>query len=326
LDVIQRAHILPDECYVMIAAMLPHSLRSTAAERHDFQIQMVGQVMEVLTGLEASRADTLREAEARFEALPEEKAAAKVAHATTTERVVSASDLRMQKDVATKDAEKQMALAGQALVVANEKVKSLDGEHSSALAEKLQLEELIRKHLEPLKAGAFTGKEWRQRDKCIAEVSTALEKLGTEESLRVAMVTAFRRKTPESSNKFSNMSIKYGEEVLTKRIATLDEEVNGYESEKHRREHAAEQATAALEAAKKAQQDALADFITADNDLQSATAAQTEAEAAIAALEGPKGASVAALVQRSKAELSEAHESLSKFRVLCAGPKTETAA
>uniref|UniRef100_A0A7S1MT22 Uncharacterized protein n=1 Tax=Alexandrium catenella TaxID=2925 RepID=A0A7S1MT22_ALECA len=306
--------------------MLPHSIRTAAAERHDYQVQMIGKVMEVLISLEAARASVLREVEARFEAFPEEKATAKASHTASVERVVAASDFRMEKEAARKEAERcrdrhgrgsggergrgrgfrQVALAERALIGAREKVKSLDGEHASAEAEKIELEDLIRKHFEPLKAGAFTGMQWRQRDRCIIEVSEALEKLGAEESLRTAMANAFRRKTRDNT-KFSHVSVKYGEEIITKRLATLEEEVDGYEDEKHRRDQALRHAAASLEAARRAQD-------------KGATAARGEAEVAVAVLE-PKGASSAALLKRARAELNEVQQCLARFRVLSAGPR-----
>jgi len=194
-ELLAMAGDLPESCREMLGAMAPHSLRTPLGERHAFQEQMVGVLSSIIAGVEEERKAAVTTLEAQISEAETEREAASKALEAATEKEVSEVSARDAKVQANAEAEQAAVAAAEALTAAQEKVKSFESEQQATAEEKAQYEKLAGEKMDQLKAGAFPGKLWRERDRIIGEMAKAQEALCPQEvSLQEASGVAMKAK------------------------------------------------------------------------------------------------------------------------------------
>lgn len=310
MELLGMAEDLPESCREMLGAMAPHSLRTPFGERHTFQEQMVDVLSSIANGVEEKRKGSVASIEAQMAEAETEREAASGALAATTEKEASEISNRDAKVQANAEAEQAAAAAAEALVAAQEKVKSFESEQKATADEKENYEKLAGEKLEQLKAGAFPGKLWRQRDQIIGEVCKAQEALCPQEvSLQEAFTVAMKAK-PDQRGRFALKAIEFTEALLAKHIAALAETLANGESEAAARAQAVVAAEEALQAANQKRDQSQDEFIAAENSLLEATEAKNATQKVL----DDFGATMAELT----AGLAEAKERLEVVQALVA--------
>lgn len=306
---------LPESCREMLGAMAPHSLRTPLGERHAFQEQMVGVLSSIVGGIEEQRKAAVTTFEAQISEAETEREAASKALEAATEKEASEVGARDAKVQANREAEQAAAAAAEALTAAQEKVKSFESEQQATAEEKAQYEKLAGEKMEQLKAGAFPGKLWRERDRIIGEVAKAQEALCPQEvSLQEAFGVAMKAK-PGQRGRFAEKAVEFTEALLSKHISALAEKLAGGESEAAARAQAVVAAEEALAAANQRRDQSQDEFIAAENSLLEATEAKRLAQEALDAF-GPQAAELAAGLAEAKERLAGVQALVAKFESL----------
>jgi len=135
-----------------------------------------------------------------------------------------------------------------------------------------QLGQLMTTKFIPLKEFSIPGTKRRLRDKTTKEVVDALASVspaGVEESLRDALLVAFRKR-PGEDESFAVMTIEYAETLVSKHLEKLDARIKSFDTEAQAQAAVVTAAKEAAEEAKKHYEDAQNEYIVSDNQLLAA--------------------------------------------------------
>jgi len=314
-ELLAMAEDIPESCREMLGAMAPHSLRTPFGERHTFQEQMIDVLSSVVAGIEEKRKASVATIEAQIAEAAAEREGASKALEAATEKEASEISSRDAKVLANAEAELAAAAASGALVAAQEKVKSFESEQKATAEEKEHYEKLAGEKMEQLKVGAFPGKQWRDRDRIIGEMTKALEALCPQEvSLQGAFGVAMKAK-PDQRGRFAEKAVEFAEALLAKHIAALAETLASGEAEAAARAQAVVAADEALKAANEKLGQSQDEFIAAENSLLETTEAKNAAQQVLDDF-GPKTAELAAGLAEARERLEGVQALVAKFEAL----------
>jgi len=312
---------LPVAFREMVTAMLPKSgLNSEVSGRHMYQQQFLEVLSNNFIGLQAGRQAAVATAQASIAALASEKAEVVSKVGVTKEKANEMRAVRDAKEVTMKAAVDAIAETGKAIGAAEEQLKNHEVEHKQSQEEVEQLGQLMTTKFMPLKEFSIPGTKRRLRDKTTKEVVDALASVspaGVEESLRDALLVAFRKR-PGEDESFAVMTIEYAETLVSKHLEKLDARIKSFDTEAQAQAAVVTAAKEAAEEAKKHYEDAQNEYIVSDNQLLAADTLAEDAANEENQLKS-KAAELATALETAEAELSRVQSFIASFEALREG-------
>lgn len=265
------------QCSAMLEFMAPQSLGTGREHRHRYQEAVVGMVADLLAGAEAKRLSAVDAARGSAEDLAAAAASADGAVTAAEEKARVRRAERDAKESAYQESLAATAAAKAALEAQRLGAKEAEAEREGAAAKVQELARLLAEKFEPLKAAAFPGKQWRERDRLIHEVDEVLKSIGADASLQAALPLALRSKV-EERGRFTHMVVDGADQFLRKRLSDLGELVNVAEAKAGKEAQAVGQAEAVVASAALHEDRCTDEFIAEENELMTLDIATKGAE------------------------------------------------
>jgi len=303
---------LPESCRAMISDVLQHSgLQKEVSGRHGYQELFLKALSESFAEILTLRQQALEAAKMGVSEneLSKIKVSSKLDAAKEKANVIRAD--RDAKHEAIVSARKAIQTAEAAQACATDQVKNHQAEHEQTQADLETFTKLVMTKFVPLKEFSFPGRQWKLREKAVQEISGALSKAGMEESLKDALLIAFKKK-PADGEKFASEAIDFTEKLVSKHMESLEAKINGFGRDAQSRAAAEIAASETLGAAKKHEDGAVDDFIAADNLLLEATTAVDTAGAEEKLL-GHKAAELKASLEKAQAQMAQVKSLIDSF-------------
>eukprot|EP00931_Biecheleriopsis_adriatica_P024771 TRINITY_DN1534_c0_g1_i1.p1 TRINITY_DN1534_c0_g1~~TRINITY_DN1534_c0_g1_i1.p1 ORF type:complete len:405 (+),score=166.88 TRINITY_DN1534_c0_g1_i1:38-1216(+) len=298
----------------MLQAMAPFALRVGKEERHEYQNRIVDVMEQVLKGIEAERETAVTAAEGRLKDAEAEKETSCQTLSAATEKAEQMRSEKESKDAAELTLQAALESASKVLAESQEKEKSLTAEQAQVLKEKEECQKFTAEKWEPLKAGSFGGKEWRERNKTIDLAIQTLERMGLDASLKAAIPSALKTK-PGERGKFASKAVEFSELVMSRFLTSLDEQIANFDKEVASRAEATAISQEALKAAEAQLGEGKTAAAEAQTKLDAALQERRKAEAAAQA--APKTiAKLMTALEVDSASLAKAKDVVAKFEIL----------
>lgn len=260
----------------LLCASLPFALRVApgATERHSYQEKILDVVAAQFAAIGEGR-------QAKLDGLEKEKAdlEAEVAQATEIlegiqKRLAEKQHVVDDAEVARKAKDTELAEAQAALEAANSKAKAGDDERLALERDRDDFVTGLAELFAPLKNSELAGTQWRARDKLMARLLEKLKVIGVAEALMQGLPVALKMKVDTRSD-FAKLTVTHGEELYTKHMQALTENVDNFGQTIMNYA----KAVAAAEASAKAAQEALNAATETSIDAQNAWVAETTVDA-----------------------------------------------
>jgi chromosome segregation ATPase len=298
----------------MLVAVAPHCLRSTREERHRYQTDMIDALEKVLLGVEAERKDVLAASQEDLVKAEADRESAVTALAAADNKVSECQAEKDAKDSMQLELDAVVSQRSKELVDAQAHEKSLEQEQSQNLQEREDCQKFMSEKWEPLKAGSFPGKEWRERNRQIDAAVQALDKMGLDASLKSCLPTALKTK-PLERGRFATKAVEFSESVMGCFLESTAEKTSKFDQEAATRARASAASKENLDAAEAK----LGEGKAATKDAQGAllNAEKARSDAKVAHDSAPQRVEECkAGVEQEKASLSHAQDILSLFMAL----------
>jgi len=219
-------------------------------------------------------------------ALQDDLAKAEAEQESSATALAAAND-KVSKCQAEKDAKDATQLELEAVVSQKLKElgdkqaheKSLEQEQAQIMLEKEECHKFMAEKWEPLKAGSFSGKDWRERNKVVDMAVQALDKMGLDASLKSCLPTALKAK-PSERGRFAQKAVEFSESVMSHFLETTAEKISKFGEEASNRAQATAAAKEDLDTAEAKLEEGKAFTKDAGDALVDANIVQSNAQVA----------------------------------------------
>jgi len=200
------------------------------------------------------------------------------------------------------------------LKAANERADEFTEATKKMEEERAELQRFLAECWEPLVAAQFPGREWRKRDKAVAQVAERLQALSAPESM-VQSVCCVLKTRVASRGSFADRALEHGHSTFTEHIEALAAKIEATKEKAAELAKDVAEAEAGVQAAKGVQAERFDAAVAADNAWAQAESGVLEAREAIAGL-SPKGDALAAEKDAAKTSLAVFSEVSATFAAL----------
>jgi len=295
---------MPPSCIDMLTSVLPHALETFKEHRHGLKESVLTSLGEVCNKEQAKRETRIAVGEAKISALELEKAGAseKLDAAKASEAALCAQKQAAEACVASAVGAVDLAAAG----LSQAKQVAADAE---ATAEP------------PLKDVTWAKKDWRQRQKAIAQFMGLFAKTRAPESLKVSLPLALKD-VPDARGAFARKTVEEGGKALKEHSAELEQAIETSKLKVAERLEDVASAAALANEASESCDAAQEDYITKGNQW-------LEAEEALASINKlmvnflEEGKRLVLEVEAAKTALQVLLSAIEKFKLLADTPVAE---
>jgi len=228
---------LPAPSCQLLRAALPHCFKGAVDELHEYQRQVLELATASIKADEDDKHTSLKAAEEKEKvastAVETSKADSEAAKKLVDEKLEQLDN--KTKEVA--DATAEVEAATQAVDLAMKNKDAFLVEKAAIMAEPEAFQSVLTELWEPLKSSSFGAKEYRKRDKAIAQLVEKLAPLGIEESLLDGVAAALKQRQDKRDG-FAETAFKFLLEAFEKHQSLLAERVAGSSTKEQEHEKA----------------------------------------------------------------------------------------
>jgi len=305
---------LSTPCREMLQVATPLALHTPQEERHPYQASIVETIAGLFSSAEVEANEAVAAAEAEVAKHADSKSVVDASLQGAEAVAATKTEAKTAKSAAFTAAGKAVEAAKTALKEEQAKAEAIAQALQTIQADKEEYEKAMEELWAPLKACSFAGKDWRKRDKAIAQMMDLFKKLDIEQSLAESIPIAFKTKV-EARGAFAGIALDAGEARVQAYFQGLDEKKVQSEGEAAEQTKAIASAEATVAAATDAYNTAMEESIVAENEGLDADSKVTELKGEIEEF-GPKSAELAAALDAAKGSLGSCLKLLAKFQAL----------
>mmetsp|Transcript_103981 Transcript_103981/g.279316 ORF Transcript_103981/g.279316 Transcript_103981/m.279316 type:complete len:384 (+) Transcript_103981:70-1221(+) len=312
---------MPPSCIDMLTSVLPHALETFKEHRHGLKESVLTSLGEVCNKEQAKRETRIAVGEAKISALELEKAGAseKLDAAKASEAALCAQKQAAEACVASAVGAVDAAAAG--LAQAKQVAADAEANAEGLAKEKEEFDAKVQELFPPLKDGTWAKKDWRQRQKAIAQFMGLFAKTRAPESLKVSLPLALKD-VPDARGAFARKTVEEGGKALKEHSAELEQAIDASKLKVAERLEDVSSAAALANEASESCDAAQEDYITKGNQW-------LEAEEALASINKlmvnflEEGKRLVLEVEAAKTALQVLLSAIEKFKLLADTPVAE---
>mmetsp|Transcript_90810 Transcript_90810/g.236566 ORF Transcript_90810/g.236566 Transcript_90810/m.236566 type:complete len:382 (-) Transcript_90810:403-1548(-) len=219
-----QAQGLPTSCQEMLRAMMPHCLRTRGSARHAYQDKVAEVLEEIMCEVREGRAALVREREDALAEVQEQQAElCGRLEAAEAEAAARLSELRV-REAALAGAAEESTAASVSLAQRQGRERSSEATSRAALEAQSAWQDVCDAKWAPLRDGAVTGREWRERNRMIDALVQALAGAGADASLLAALPLALKSKSADRAA-FASKTVEHTEVVFEEHACSLSSRV-----------------------------------------------------------------------------------------------------
>jgi len=273
-DLVNLSAHLPESCRAMLSEMAPHCLSTARNERHRYQQAFADVLLKLASDVEAQQEKTIQAAETKVAEVNAEKDSTNSALASAKSNLAAACTQRDSKASDLQKAEQGVVGAKEALESAKAAVASFELDRAAIIAKKETIEEMVKGKWEPaMQAHEVPSYNWKKRN---ALIDTGIQALEVPESLQAALQAALKKK-PSNRTSFGEISVDFAQNLINKRIAAVNDEIESANVEASRKAAAVAAAEQTLSDAEASRETAASALETSCENLKAAEDMQTDA-------------------------------------------------